>query len=62
MDIFQNVDTVQWYENFYKDKADELDFMLHCEFGLLLLNKIQDMIRNVNTSLMILKTIQHIKS
>ena len=27
MDIFQNVDTVQWYKNFYKDKADELDSM-----------------------------------
>ena len=34
--------------------------LLHCEFGLLL-NKIQDDIRNVNTYFIIFKTIQHIK-
>ena len=36
-----------------------------CEFGLFLLDKIQDMMRNVNTYLMIfktIKTIQHVKS
>ena len=36
--------------------------LLHSEFGLLLLNRIQDMIRNVNTFLMIFKTIQHVNS
>ena len=32
----------------------------HCEFGLLLLNNIQDMIQNVNTSFIIFKLIQHV--
>ena len=36
--------------------------LLHCEFGLVLLNKFQDMIQNVNTSLIIYKTIHHVKS
>ena len=36
--------------------------LLHCKSGLLLLNKIQDMIQNVNTSFVIFKTIQHVKS
>ena len=36
--------------------------MLHREFGLLLLNKIQDMILNVNASLIIFKAIQYHKS
>ena len=36
--------------------------LLHCEFGLLLLNKLQDMIRNVNISIVNFKTIQHLKS
>ena len=36
--------------------------LLHDEFGLLLLNKIQDMIQNVNTSVVMLKTMQHVKS
>ena len=36
--------------------------LLHCELGLLLLNKIQDVIRNVNTLIKIFKTIQHVKS
>ena len=36
--------------------------LLHYELGFLLLNKIQDMMRNVNTSLIIFKTIQHVKS
>ena len=31
--------------------------LLHCEFGLLLLNKIKDMARNVNTSWIIFETI-----
>ena len=35
--------------------------LLHCEFGLLLLNKTQDMMQNVNTSLTIFKIIQHVK-
>ena len=35
--------------------------LLHCESSLLLLNKIQDMTWNVNTSFLIFKTIQHIK-
>ena len=34
--------------------------LLHCEFGLLLLNKIQDMMQNVNTSLVAFKTIQQV--
>ena len=36
--------------------------MLHFKFGLLLLNEIQDMIRNVKTALIIFKTIKHVKS
>ena len=36
--------------------------LLHCESGLLLLNKIPDMKGNMNTSSMIFKTIQHVKS
>ena len=36
--------------------------LLHCEFSLLLLNKIQDMIQNENTSFIVFKTIQHVKS
>ena len=36
--------------------------LLHCESGLRLLNKIQDMIQNVNTSFIILITIQHVTS
>ena len=34
--------------------------LLHCEFGLFLLNKIQSMIRNVNTSLIILKQLHEL--
>ena len=33
----------------------------HCECALLMLNKIQDMIQNVNTSFINFKTIQHVK-
>ena len=36
--------------------------LLHCKFGLLLLNTIQDMVQNADTSLLIFKTIQHVKS
>ena len=41
--------------------------LLHCEFGLLLLNKIKDMVPNVNatmyiSSLIIFRAIQHAKS
>ena len=34
--------------------------LLHCEFDLLLLNKLQDMILNVTTSFIIFNTIHHV--